>query len=114
VEIEDQQYPCSNKDWLSVRLIQAGLIPSYLPLLAEKQATIILCLLSYVVGCVHKMAKLDMSMEAKITYSKIFIFQPILEFQKHFHYTEANAVSSLLFSDRTICEIRFFKFSQEG
>jgi hypothetical protein len=21
-----------------------------------------------------------------------FIFQPILEFQKHFHYTEANAV----------------------
>jgi hypothetical protein len=28
----------------------------------------------------------------KITCSKIFIFQPILEFQKHFHYTEANAV----------------------
>jgi hypothetical protein len=25
-------------------------------------------------------------------FSKIFIFQPILEFQKHFHYTEANAV----------------------
>jgi hypothetical protein len=30
VEIEDQQYPCSNKDQLSVRLIQAVLIPSYL------------------------------------------------------------------------------------
>jgi hypothetical protein len=25
--------------------------------------------------------------------SKIFIFQPILEFQKHFHHTEANAVN---------------------
>jgi hypothetical protein len=36
------------------------------------------------------MVKLDMSME--ITCSNIFIFQPILEFQKHFHYTEANAV----------------------
>jgi hypothetical protein len=59
--------------------------------------------LCYVVGCVHKMAKPDMSMEPKITCSKIFIFQPILEFQKHFHYT-----------DSTICEIRFFKFSQEG
>jgi hypothetical protein len=45
-----------------------------------------------VVGRVHKMAKPDMSMEPKITYSKIFIFQPILEFQKHFDYTEANAV----------------------
>jgi hypothetical protein len=55
VEIEDQQY----KDQLSVRLIQAVLIPSYLPLLAEKQATIVLCLLCYVVGCVHKMAKLE-------------------------------------------------------
>jgi hypothetical protein len=75
-----------------VRLIQAVLIPSYLPLLAEKQATIVLCLLCYVVGCVHKMAKPDMSLEPKITCSKIFIFQPILEFQKHFHYTEANAV----------------------
>jgi hypothetical protein len=28
------------------------------------------------------MAKPDMSMEPKITCSKIFIFQPILEFQK--------------------------------
>jgi hypothetical protein len=27
VEIEDQQYPCSNKDQLNVRLIQAVLIP---------------------------------------------------------------------------------------
>jgi hypothetical protein len=36
------------------------------------------------------MATPDMSMEAKMTCSKIF--QPILEFQKHFHYTEANAV----------------------
>jgi hypothetical protein len=89
VEIEG---PCSNKDQLSVRLIQAVLIPSYLPLLADKQATIVLCLLCYVVGCVHKMAKPDMSMEPKITRSKIVIFQPILEFQKHFHYTEANAV----------------------
>jgi hypothetical protein len=34
------------------------------------------------------MAKPDMSMEPKITCSKIFIFQPILEFQKHFHYTD--------------------------
>jgi hypothetical protein len=41
-----------------------------------------------VVGCVHKIAKPDMSLEPKITCSKIFIFQPILEFQKHFHYTE--------------------------
>jgi hypothetical protein len=39
------------------------------------------------------MAKPDMSMEPKITCSKIFIFQPILEFQKHFQYTEANAVN---------------------
>jgi hypothetical protein len=75
-----------------VRLIQAVLIPSYLPLLAEKQATIVLCLLCYVMGCVRKMAKPDMSLEPKITCSKIFIFQPILEFQKHFHYTDANAV----------------------
>jgi hypothetical protein len=90
VEIEDQQYPCSNKDQLSVRLIQAVLIPSYLPLLAEKQATIVLC---YVVGCVHKMAKPDMCVKPKITSSKIFIFQPILEFQKHFHYTVANGVN---------------------
>jgi hypothetical protein len=44
-------------------LIQAVLIPSYLPLLAEKQATIVICLLCYVVGCVHKMAKPDMSLE---------------------------------------------------
>jgi hypothetical protein len=42
VEIEDQQYPCSNKDQLSMKLIQAVLIPSDLPLLAEKQATIVL------------------------------------------------------------------------
>jgi hypothetical protein len=28
----------------------------------------------------------------EITFSKIFIFQPMLEFQKHLHYTEANAV----------------------
>jgi hypothetical protein len=89
---KDQQYPCSNKDELSVRLIKAVLIPSYLPLLAEKQANIVLCLLCYVVGCVHKMAKPDMSMEPKVTCSKIFIFLQILEFQKHFHYAEANAV----------------------
>jgi hypothetical protein len=38
------------------------------------------------------MAKPDMSMEPKITCSKIFILHPILEFQKHFHCTEANAV----------------------
>jgi hypothetical protein len=31
VEIEDQRYPCSNKDQLSVRLIQVVLIPSYPP-----------------------------------------------------------------------------------
>jgi hypothetical protein len=43
-------------------------------------------------GGVHKMAKPDMSMEPKITCSKIFIFQPIFEFQKQFHKTEANAV----------------------
>jgi hypothetical protein len=30
---------------------------------------------------VHKMAKLDTTLEPKITCSKIFIFQPILEFQ---------------------------------
>jgi hypothetical protein len=30
--------------------------------------------------------------EPKITCSKIFIFQPILEFQKHFHYAKANTV----------------------
>jgi hypothetical protein len=52
-----------------------------------------------VVGCVQKMAKPDMSMEPKITCSKIFIFQPILEFQKHFHYTEPNA--ALYFSVTT-------------
>jgi hypothetical protein len=83
------------------------LIPSHLPLLAEKQATIVLCLLCYVVGCVHKMAMPDMSMEPKITCSNIFIFQPILEFQKHFMQKQMQ-FSSLLFSDRTICEIRFF------
>jgi hypothetical protein len=27
-----------------------------------------------------------------LLYIIIFIFQPIFEFQKHFHYTEANAV----------------------
>jgi hypothetical protein len=59
-----------------------------------------------VVGCVHKIAKPDMSVEPKIIFSKIFIFQPIIEFQKHFHYTEANAVAKYL--------VRFFKFSQEG
>jgi hypothetical protein len=68
VEIEDQQSPCSNKDQLRVRLIQAVLIPSYLPLLAEKLSTIVLCLLCYVVGCVHKMAKPDMSVDPKITH----------------------------------------------
>jgi hypothetical protein len=57
---------------LSVRLIQAVLIPSYLPLLAEKQATIVLCLLCYVVGCMHNMAKPDMSMEPKITLKSLF------------------------------------------
>jgi hypothetical protein len=60
--------------------------------LAEKQAPIVLCLLCCVVGCVHKIAKPDMSIEPKITCSETFIFQLILEFQKHFHYTEANAV----------------------
>jgi hypothetical protein len=55
------------------------------------------------------MAKPDMSMEPKITCSKIFIFQPILEFQKHFHYTEANAVTAQFAK-----YIFFFKFSQEG
>jgi hypothetical protein len=39
------------------------------------------------------MAKPDMSMEPKITCSKMFIFQLILEFQNKFHYTEANAVA---------------------
>jgi hypothetical protein len=73
VEIEGQQYPCSNKDQLGVRIIEDVLIPSYLPLLAEKQATIVLCLLCYVVGCVHKMAKPDM--EPKNTCSNIFIFE---------------------------------------
>jgi hypothetical protein len=34
----------------------------------------------------------DVSVEPKITFSKIFIVQPILEFQKHVHYTEINAV----------------------
>jgi hypothetical protein len=33
----------------------------------------------------------------KITCSKIFIFLPILEFQKHFHYAEANAVKLSIF-----------------
>jgi hypothetical protein len=39
--------------------------------------------------------KANMSMEPKITCSKIcskIIFQPILEFKKQFHYIEANAV----------------------
>jgi hypothetical protein len=63
VEIEDQQYPCSNKDQLGLWVIQAVLIPSYLLLLAEKQATIVLCLLCYVVGCVQKP---DMSMVPKL------------------------------------------------
>jgi hypothetical protein len=36
VEIEDQQYPCSNRDHLSVRLIQAVLIPSYPPSAGRK------------------------------------------------------------------------------
>jgi hypothetical protein len=58
------------------------------------------------------MAKPDMSKEPTFTCYKIFIFQPILEFQKHFDYTEANAVK--LFSVRTFCKIRFFKLSQEG
>jgi hypothetical protein len=49
--------------------------------------------------------------EPKITCSKIFIFQPILEFQKYFHYTKANTVK-LLFSDCTICKISLFHFSQ--
>jgi hypothetical protein len=64
-----------------VRIIQAVLIPNYiLHLLAEKQVPIVLCLLCYVVGCVHnKIAKPDMSMEPKITCSKIFTFQLILE-----------------------------------
>jgi hypothetical protein len=90
MEIEDQQYTCSNKDQLSVtvRLIQAVLSPSYLPLLAEKQATIVLCLLCYVVGCVHKMAKPDMSMEPsmepKITCSKIFYFPSDFRISKTF------------------------------
>jgi hypothetical protein len=61
-------------------------------MLAEKQAPILLCLLCFVVVWVHKMAKPDMSMEPKITFSKIFIFQQILEFQHNFHYAEANAV----------------------
>jgi hypothetical protein len=84
VEIEDKQYPCSNKDQLSVRLIQAVLIPSYLPLLAEKQATIVLCLLCYVVGCVHKMGKPDMSMKPKIICSKIFYFPADFRISKTF------------------------------
>jgi hypothetical protein len=83
------QHPCSNRDQLSASLIQAVLIPSYPP---SSAGWIVLCLLCYVVGGVHKMAKPDMSMEPKITCYKIFIFQPILEFQKHFHYTEVNAV----------------------
>jgi hypothetical protein len=45
-----------------------------------------------VAGCVHKVAKPDMSFEPKMTCSKIFIFPLILEFQKHFHYAKANAV----------------------
>jgi hypothetical protein len=57
---------------------------------AEKKAPIVLCF--FVVGYVHKIGKPDMSLETQITCSKIFIFLPILEFQKHFHYTEANAV----------------------
>jgi hypothetical protein len=37
---------------------------------------------------------MNMSMEPKITFSKIFIFQPILEFQ---NYTEAKAVKLCTF-----------------
>jgi hypothetical protein len=39
------------------------------------------------------MAMPDMSMEPKITCSK----KPILEFQKHFHNTEVNAVKPSTF-----------------
>jgi hypothetical protein len=49
---------------------------------------IVLC----VAGCVHKMVKPDIRLEQKMTCPKIFIFQPILQFQKHFHDTKANAV----------------------
>jgi hypothetical protein len=108
VEIEDQQYPCSNRDQLSVRLIQAVFIPS--PLLAEKQAPV-LCLLCYVVWCLHKMTKLDMIMEPKITCSKIFIFQPILDFQKHFHLAVHFSVTAQ-FSKYIFLNLA--RFSQEG
>jgi hypothetical protein len=57
------------------------------------------------------MAKPDMSMEPKITFSKIFIFQPIFEFQKHYHYTEANAVKLSAFQSLCLLlpEIFFWK-----
>jgi hypothetical protein len=61
--------------------------------------------------CVHKTAKSDMSMEPKITGSKIFIFKSILEFQKHFHYTEANAVYFSA-TAQLFAKYVFFKFSQ--
>jgi hypothetical protein len=60
-------------------------------------------------GYVHKMAK------PKITCSKIFIFQPILEFKKHFHYTEANAVKLSTFQWPHYSQnMLFLKFSQGG
>jgi hypothetical protein len=37
-------------------------------------------------------SKARYEIEPKITCPKIFIFQPILEFQKPFHYTKANTV----------------------
>jgi hypothetical protein len=43
-------------------------------------------------GVCAQEAKRDMRLEPKITCTKIFIFQPILEFQEHVHYAKANAV----------------------
>jgi hypothetical protein len=76
------------KDQLSVRLIQAVLIPSYLCWL-KSRPLYVYCAMWWGVCTIWQSRIWAWNQN---TCSKIFIFQPILEFQKHFHYTEVNAV----------------------
>jgi hypothetical protein len=115
VEIEDQQYSCSNRDQLSVRIIlgteELFKFPD-IPHCWLKSTEAPIAMLIVFCGGVHAEdgKARYMSLEPKITCSKIFIFQSILllEFQKHLSLY----MLYKFLSERTICEISFFHFSQ--
>jgi hypothetical protein len=84
VEIEDQQYPCSNRDQLSARLIQAVLIPNYPPSAGRKAGHYCIMFIVLCGGVSAQDGKAGYEHGTKNYFSKIFYFPADFRISKTF------------------------------